>query len=94
MDNMSLTSSGQAKVLSFEEFTAAQAGGMSLPGTEPNMEQPEIETPEMEPTNDLQAIDGPEEADAQPTDDISMETEPSTTPDQPANAVPEESMYQ
>jgi len=80
MAEMSLTSSGAKKVLSFEEFTAAQDGGMSVPtiGEQPELPTKPIvaepETPEMtdeipatEPGQDeVTLLDGPEDGSEEP----------------------------
>jgi len=81
MDGMSLTSSGQAKVLSFEEFTAAQQGGMMPPVDQtPEIPQEPTIEPEISMDNELEAggeqdevtmLDGPEEGPEEPTDEPS-----------------------
>lgn len=94
MGDMSLTSSGQTKVLSFEEFTASQAGGMIPPTNEPAVEPEQVsqEIPIEEPgtgaeQDDITMVDGPESGSDTPEEtpaEIPAETTEPVEPETPA----------
>lgn len=88
MDDMSLTSSGKSKVLSFDEFTAAQAGGMTIP----DADTPEIDAPEpIGDEGDLDNVEAPESTEEFPTPDGATDIDVPPTPNaQPEPTVSEE----
>lgn len=98
MAEMSLTSSGQTKVLSFEEFTAAQAGGMTAPtaGEEPEVPtEPIVAEPETPELPDEVSATEPSQEEIPATenepdqDEVTLLGEPEGEPEKPAPSADE-----
>lgn len=88
MADMSLTSSGTKKVLSFEEFTAAQQGGMESPMDNEFNNELDITA---EPTGDDFSAETPN-LDNQDQDDIALLDSPDSTetPEEGDDSIPTE----